>query len=106
MDAYPPEYTSHNFPLVVLSGLQDDADAANAPTGHVIKTESPLVLGAKRDQLLQDFLKAAGNDSDWSGKDLRAQNPLVGFRFKVVGRVCEDIRRRSCQELNIMGIGR
>ena len=91
MDAYPPEYIAHNFPLVVLSGLsalpEDEQEQPNS-RGPLIRAQSPLVKSERKDELLQDFLKATGDDQDWSGKGSRLANPVIGYRFKVVGRVC------------------
>lgn len=89
MDAYPPQYTAHPFPLVVLSGLAAETKniTVSPSTGPLITANLPLVTSARKDELLQDFIKLEGNDEDWSGKHMRAQNPIVGFKFKIVGRV-------------------
>ncbi|KAF2667716.1 hypothetical protein BT63DRAFT_441300 [Microthyrium microscopicum] len=89
MEAYPPEYTAHNYPFVVLSGLTPTPeDQAVSPDGKgpLIRAQLPLVTNERKDELLQDFLKAEGSDNDWSGRSLKVQHSIVGFRFKSVGR--------------------
>jgi hypothetical protein len=89
MEAYPPQYTAHPFPLVVLSGFALESDESTTPSaGPLITSNLPLVTSARKDELLQDFLKHEGNDEDWSGKHMRGQNVIVGYKFKTVGRVC------------------
>jgi hypothetical protein len=88
MEAYPPQYTAHPYPLIILSGLAADTEESATPsTGPLITSNIPLVASPRKDELLQDFKKYEGSDEDWSGKHMRMLNPIVGYKFGIVGRV-------------------
>lgn len=94
MEAYPPEYVAHNLPLVVLSGLSSVQELGSKDelreifgTGTVISSELPIVDNELSQQLLQDFLSANGAAFAWNSERARSKNNLIGFKFKVIGRV-------------------
>ena len=95
MEAYPPEYVTHNLPLIVLSGLITGAQEHSVRdelreifgTAAVINSDSPLVASELGQQLLQDFMSADGSAQAWSAEAGRGKVGLMGFKFKVIGRV-------------------
>ena len=93
MEAYPLDYTAHNLPLVVLSGLcpaPEETDDLVSSRGPLVKAQLPLVQSERREQILQEFLSAEGSDEQWSNRPTRARNgqtQLVGYKFRAVGRV-------------------
>ena len=94
MEAYPPEYVAHNLPLIVLSGLTGAEEHGGRDelrdifgTAAVINSDSPLVAVELSQQLLQDFMSADGSGQAWSAEASRGKVGLMGFKFKVIGRV-------------------
>lgn len=94
MEAYPPEYVAHNLPLVVLSGLSPTQELGSKDehreifgTGTVISSELPPVDNELGQHLLQDFLSGDGAALAWNSEGARSRNNLIGFKFKVIGRV-------------------
>ncbi|KAI9881024.1 MAG: hypothetical protein M1830_008906 [Pleopsidium flavum] len=97
MDAYPPEYVSHNLPLIILSGLgsadsksQDASQRASYPLLHErgirITSDIPPVTGSSAEQLLQTFLAADANKGRWNGRHEKGRIGTIGFCVKGVGR--------------------
>lgn len=96
MDAYPPEYTFHNLPFIVLSGL-DTTDELDPPASvqdvlpgratTTINSELPPVTGKRAQQLRNGFLAADGSNAPWHG---RSQNGRESFRIRTVGRVGQE----------------
>jgi hypothetical protein len=85
MDAYPPDYVAHNYPLVLLSGLREPKEDTGTRTdGPVVESHQPLVTDERKDLLLQGFLSLQGNIS---APVSRSKNGSVGYRFRIVGRV-------------------
>jgi hypothetical protein len=94
MEAYPPEYVSHNLPLIVLSGLTGGQEHGGRDelrdifgTAAVINSDSPSVAAELSQQLLEDFMSADGSAQAWSAEAGRGKVGLMGFKFKVIGRV-------------------
>jgi len=94
MEAYPPEYIDRNLPLIVLSGLTGAQEHAGKDelrdvfgTGAVVNSDSPLVQAELSQQLLQDFLSVDGSAQAWNAEAGRSKFNLMGFKFKVIGRV-------------------
>lgn len=85
MDAYPPEYTNHEFPLILLSGLEDSADTLLK--GSVVDCPAPPVQSDVAKLLVQDFHSLRGQNHEWSARASRSKNGLIPCRFKHVGRV-------------------
>ncbi len=102
MDAYPPDYVSHNLPLVVLSGLgsagsrsQHASQRASYPLlhekGYRITSDIPPVTGPSAEQLLRTFLDADASKGPWNGRYEKGRMGTIGFRVKDVGRVGQDV---------------
>ena len=94
MEDYPPEYVAHNLPLIILSGFPDSLHTAKPDkrreifgTGTVITSDLPLFDNESSQKLLQEFLSFDGGSQSWNSDAGRQRNNLVGFKFKVVGRV-------------------
>jgi solute carrier family 25 protein 38 len=94
MEVYPPEYVAHNLPLIVLSGLTGEQEHSGRDelrdifgTAAVITSDSPLVASELGQQLLQDFMSADGSAQAWNAEAGRGKTSLMGFKFKVIGRV-------------------
>jgi hypothetical protein len=99
-DGYPPDYVTHNLPLVVLSGLvpaQPLVQDTELPSvfkgkGTEITSELPAVEGERAEQLLQEFYHCTKTDDQWNGKPVQGRSGLSGFRFRAVGRVGQRMR--------------
>jgi len=96
MEAYPPEYITDNLPLIVLSGLTETQEHGDRDelrdifgTAAVINSDLPLVASELGQQLLQDFTSADGSSQAWSAEAGRGKASLMGFKFKVTGRVSQ-----------------
>jgi len=94
MEDYPPEYVTHNLPLIILSGFPDNLHTVQPDkrreifgTGTVITSDLPLLDNESSQQLLQELSSADGSSQPWNSDTARQRNNLVGFKFKVVGRV-------------------
>ncbi len=88
MDAYPPDYVAHNYPLIFLSGLRQPTEESEPKTGPangpLVEGHQPLVTDERKDLLLQGFLSLQGNASTPVSK---SKNGSTGYIFRVVGRV-------------------
>lgn len=93
-DGYPPDYITHNLPLIVLSGLSARLadDGTKHPevfgeNGTTITSESPVIEGERAEQLLQEFYHCTKTDEQWNSKPVQSRSGLLGFKFRAVGRV-------------------
>ncbi|OCK78926.1 hypothetical protein K432DRAFT_355870 [Lepidopterella palustris CBS 459.81] len=95
MDAYPPEYVTHNLPLVIISGLGSDPELETLPPIHDvlpgrgttdISSELPPVTGERANQLLQEFLSTDGRDAPWNARQSNRKGSLIGYRLRAIGR--------------------
>jgi hypothetical protein len=96
MDAYPSDYTQHNLPLIVLSGLGHSPETDAPPHVHnvlpgravtTISTETLPVIGDRADLLLQDLLSADGSNAPWNGRAPTLKGITQAYRIRAVGRV-------------------
>ncbi|KAJ5160576.1 uncharacterized protein N7482_007580 [Penicillium canariense] len=98
MDAYPLDYVNHNLPLVLLSGLEADAEddpgaAVDYPLlaekGPKIFSDFPPLSGAVAEELRIVLLEEDGSQMPWrsgltpSGD---ASSPHIAYRIKSSGR--------------------
>ncbi|KAI9735233.1 MAG: hypothetical protein M1834_001823 [Cirrosporium novae-zelandiae] len=93
MDAYPPDYITHNLPLIVLSGLTpdreltDDANAASYPLlyekGARVTCELPPLEGRTADRIKQTFFEADASNASWNSRNA---NGFIGYHMKTIGR--------------------
>lgn len=87
MEAYPPQYTEHNLPLVLLSGLGEQGASGETPRqeyGARIVTESPE---CENGRLLQEFLALNGSERAWNAASLPGPGGAVRYKMKTIGRV-------------------
>ena len=83
MEDLPEEYTQHNLPLVLLSGLglgdgvlQDPNAKQSNGTRLLINT--PECVGERVPQLLDQFVKRDGSFSAWNAGTLPRPNLISG----------------------------
>ncbi|KAF2238220.1 hypothetical protein EV356DRAFT_526064 [Viridothelium virens] len=94
MDDYPDSYITHNYPLIVLSGLgerlgdkgQDATHRLPHGDGATIQSDLPLVTGERADAFLYDLMAASGNLKSDAGKVDSNRAGLTGFQLEAVGR--------------------
>lgn len=86
MDAYPPEFTNHEFPLIVLSGLTDDS-VSPVLRGPTIECNLPIVQSDVAKLLAHDFSSLEESGHEWSPRTARSKKSLISYKFKFVGRV-------------------
>lgn len=92
MEDLPEEYTQHNLPLVLLSGLglgdcvlQDPNAKQSNGTRLVINT--PECVGERAPQLLDQFVKRDGSLSAWNAGTLPGPGGSIRYSMKPIGRV-------------------
>ena len=98
MDAYPQNYTSHNVPLVVLSGLgttKSDGAEARYPLfqekGIRISSESPNVSGPEVKELSECFRDFDARDAAWNHRPSKGKMGSMSFTYRHVGRVGQNV---------------
>ena len=94
MEAYPREYTDHNLPLILLSGLgegrQDVELAPPVPrqeSGTRVHAASPECSGERAQQLLDQFQQLDGSDIAWNASTLPGPSGTLRYKMKAIGRV-------------------
>jgi len=90
MEDLPEEYTQHNLPLVLLSGLglEDDAlQDAKQSSGTRLLINTPECKGEKASQLLDQFVKRDGTLSAWNAGALPGPVGSIKYHMKPIGRV-------------------
>lgn len=88
MDDLPTQYTEHNLPLLVLSGLGHDGDLgvqSNSGTRLVIQT--PECEGERASNLRQQFVARDGSLSAWNASTLPGPVGSMKYRMQPIGRV-------------------
>ena len=99
MDGYPRNYTSHNIPLVVLSGLAkaNASDGAEAryplfqEKGIRIASEFPSILGPDAEELSECFREFDARDAAWNHRPSKGKMGTMSFTYRHVGRVGQNI---------------
>lgn len=94
MEDLPVDYTDHNLPLVLLSGL-DDADHATTDGNGMPRQESGTRLGIqsapcegeRARHLLQQFINRDGSISAWNAGNLPGPVGSMKYRMQTIGRV-------------------
>jgi hypothetical protein len=93
-EGYPPEYVTHNTPFIVLSGLEADEklDIAQVPPRYRdgalrIRCDLPPVMGPLAADVLEAFHSFERKDGQWDSKPVVEGSNVMGFRFRVTGRV-------------------
>lgn len=93
MDAYPPLYTEHNLPLVLLSGLGEKEDAGHQPdrprqeSGARINGDSPESQTELAGRLLDELLTLDGSNHAWNSAALPGPSSGIKYKTKTIGRV-------------------
>ena len=95
MEDFPREYTEHNLPLVLLSGLGEndgrpdggDQQIPRQESGTPISMQSAECEGDRARQLLQQLLQQDGRDQAWSAKALAGPTGTMKYAMKPIGRV-------------------
>lgn len=97
MEAYPEDFVNHNFPLVVLSGLEDDSVSPSKESdqsrtflhegGFRVTGTLPPLTGNAPAQLLQSFQAADSSNALWFGRPLTGSNTSPRYQIKRTGRV-------------------
>lgn len=99
MDAYPQDYVNHNLPLVLLSGLEADAEdewrsvvdyPLLAENGPKIFSDFPPLSGAVAEELRRVLLDEDGSQIPWRAglaSSGNATSPHIAYRIKSSGRV-------------------
>ncbi len=97
MEAFPEDYIAHNLPLILLSGIGHDNQAAPGSTersrnllqegGFRIRTDLPSLTDSASEHLLQTFLSFDSTNHTHKSKDVPAKDKSGAFKIKRVGRV-------------------
>lgn len=94
MEDLPKEYTEHNLPLVLLSGLGEDSgpDGGRAKlpreeSGTRISLQSTECQGDRARALRQQLMHQDGRDLAWSAKALAGPTGTMKYAMKSIGRV-------------------
>ena len=95
MDAFGPDYTVHNLPLLLLSGLDSrDRSHSDVPPaqrtllhegGFRLKIDLPPLDSPTAQALREAFLDHDGSKAPWRSQSPSSTEKL--FRIKTVGRV-------------------
>ena len=102
MEAFGVDYTVHNLPLLLLSGLdsRDRSHSDIAPTkrsplhegGFRVRTDLPPLDGPLAQSLRDAFLTHDGSRAPWRAQSA-SSNPVKHFKIKTVGRVGQALRQ-------------
>ena len=95
MDVYPPDYISHNFPFVVLSGFNTENTPDNLDTTNTLYSEDKIVVDSdwpvvdtERSRfLLQELLDCHADTDATLPRSAKKNGSAPSFYFKVTGRV-------------------
>ena len=88
MDELPTEYTEHDLPLLVLSGLGHDGDSdMQNVSGTRLAIQTPECEGERAINLRQQFLARDGRGSAWNTNCLPGPNGSLKYHMQSVGRV-------------------
>lgn len=100
MDAYPEDYVNHNLPLVLLSGLEAEAEGGStssdsypllAVKGPKVFSDFPPLSGAVAEDLRRVLLEEDGTQMPWKSGLLssngNSSSPHMRYRIKSAGRV-------------------
>lgn len=88
MDELPTEYTEHDLPLLVLSGLGHDGDSdAQNVSGTRVTIQTPECEGERAVNLRQQFVARDGRGSAWNANALPGPNGSLKYHMQSIGRV-------------------
>nr|OQO23157.1 hypothetical protein B0A51_09643 [Rachicladosporium sp. CCFEE 5018] len=92
MEDYPPSYTEHNLPLVLLLGLSPDSlddgssTAQRQESGTRLHIQSPQCESERARHLAQHFLALDGTLAAWNATALPGPAATMKYRMRSVGR--------------------
>ncbi|OQO12189.1 hypothetical protein B0A48_02830 [Cryoendolithus antarcticus] len=92
MEDYPPSYTKHNLPLVLLLGLSPDSlddgssTAQRQESGTRLHIQSPQCDSERARHLAQHFLALDGTQAAWNATALPGPAATMKYRMRSVGR--------------------
>jgi hypothetical protein len=96
MNAFPDDYVVHNWPLLLLSGLETLSPSEQDAVGRThsflqeggfrVKTDIPAVQGPLAGRLLESFRSQDASRTPWHSQALAARSGR-GFKILSVGRV-------------------
>ncbi|KAK4506584.1 hypothetical protein PRZ48_000316 [Zasmidium cellare] len=89
MEAYPPQYTEHNLPLVLLSGFGEQQTSGGGSQLHRQESGARIVTESaecENGRLLQEFLVLDGSDRAWNAASLPGPSGAIRYRMKTIGR--------------------
>lgn len=94
MEDLPIDYTDHNLPLVLLSGLDDGEHVGTGghgvprqESGTKLVIQSPACEGERARHLLQQFINRDGSISAWNAGSLPGPVGSMKYRMQAIGRV-------------------
>jgi len=88
MDDLPTEYTEHDLPLLVLSGLGHDGGSNVKNIGGTrLAIQTPECEGERAINLRQQFVARGGSGSAWNASALPGPNGSLKYHMQPVGRV-------------------
>ena len=88
MDELPTEYTEHDLPLLVLSGLGHDGDAnVQNVSGTRLAIQTPECEGERAVNLRLQFLARDGSGSAGNASNLPGPNGSLKYHMQSIGRV-------------------
>ena len=88
MEDLPTEYTEHNLPLLVLSGLGHDGDSSvENSSGTRLAIQTPDCEGERASNLRQQFVARDGSGFAWNANTLPGPNGSLNYRMQPIGRV-------------------
>ena len=88
MDELPTEYTEHDLPLLVLSGLGHDGDSdVQNISGTRVAIQTPDCEGERALNLCQQFIARDGSGSAWNVNALPGPNGPLKYHMQPIGRV-------------------
>ena len=97
MEAFPEDYVEHNLPLIFLSGIGHDEQAASEPTGRSgnllkeggfkIRTDVPPLTEPAAEIVLQAFLNFDSTNDAFNSTGASTRDRPGAFKIKRVGRV-------------------
>jgi hypothetical protein len=88
MDELPTDYTEHDLPLLVLSGLGHDGDSdVQNVSGTRVAIQSPECEGERAIHLRQQFVARDGRGSAWNANALPGPNGSLKYHLQPIGRV-------------------
>ena len=94
MEDYSQEYTEHNLPLVLLSGLGEHgsqeggiAPSHRQESGTKLVMQSAECEGDRASALLEQLLFQDGSKEPWNARALAGPTGSMKYAMKPIGRV-------------------